>query len=310
MSINTDMEQRTLGRTGITVTRLGLGGAWLGYVPGQRQRDEDTGIATVLRALELGIRLIDTSGGYVESERIIGKALQEWYRCGGQRSDIVISTKTGTRTVPRDYSADATRRSVETSVQLLQTDYVDTMLVHDPETLDPVFASGGALETLKELKAQCTIRAIGLGVRSHQHHQRCIESGDFDVSLTYGDYNLLNQSAAAGVLPFAERHNTGVFNAMVVEYGLLSGRDPLDVAREQKGLPASKVQKARALWDWARSHQVDLLSVALQYSGRDRRIAAILVGARNPREIEEDVEAFTQLVPDHVWRDLHQQFEL
>jgi D-threo-aldose 1-dehydrogenase len=97
---------------------------------------------------------------------------------------------------------------------------------------------------------------------------------------------------------------------MVVEYGLLSGRDPLEVAREYKGLPASKVQKARALWNWAQSHQVDLLSVALQYSGRDRRIAATLVGARNPHEIEEDVKAFTQQVPDHVWRDLHQQFEL
>src|SRR5262245_809384 len=146
MFINSILEQRTLGRTGITVPRLGLGGAWLGYVPGQRHRDEKTGIATVLRALELGIRLIDTSGSDVESERIIGKALQEWYRYGGQRSDIVISTKTGTRTQTRDYSADATRRSVETSLQLLQTDYVDAMLVHDPETLDPVFAPGGALE--------------------------------------------------------------------------------------------------------------------------------------------------------------------
>jgi aryl-alcohol dehydrogenase-like predicted oxidoreductase len=303
-------ERRPLGRTGINVTPLGLGGAWLGYMPNNSHRDEDIGIATVLRAMELGIRLIDTSGGYGDSERIIGKALQEWYRHGGKREDIVISTKTGTRTQLRDYSAAGTQRSVETSLELLQTDYIDTMLVHDPETLDPVFAPGGALEALQQLKARGVIRAIGLGVRKHEYHQRCIQSGAFEVSLTYGDYNLLNQSASTGVLPWAEQYNVGVFNAMVVEYGLLGGRDPLDVIQGRKNVPVAKVQQARALWEWAQSHRINLLSVTLQYSTREPRIAATLVGARNPGEIEEDVEAFSQDLPKHLWADLRNKFGL
>jgi aryl-alcohol dehydrogenase-like predicted oxidoreductase len=301
-------ERRPLGRSGIMVTPLGLGGAWLGYVPNNGHRDEDVGIATVLRALALGIRLIDTSGGYGDSERIIGKALQEWYRRGGRREDLVISTKTGTRTQPRDYSAAGTQRSVETSLKLLQTDYIDAMLVHDPETLDPVFAADGALEALQQLKAQGVIRAIGLGVRKHEYHQHCIQSGAFDVSLTYGDYNLLDQSAATGVLPWAEQHGVGVFNAMVVEYGLLGGRDPLEVIQGRKNVRAAKVQQARALWEWAQSHGINLLAVALQYSAREPRIASTLVGARNPGEIEADVEAFSQVVPEHLWADLHNTF--
>ncbi|MCL5999534.1 MAG: aldo/keto reductase [Chloroflexi bacterium] len=310
MSINFVMERRTLEGTAIAVTPIGLGGAWLGHVPGNSHRDEDAGIATVLRALELGIRLIDTSGGYGDSERIIGLALREWYRRGGRREDIVISTKTGTRTQPRDYSAGATHRSVETSLQLLQTDYIDVLLVHDPHTLDPVFAPGGALEVLQHLKAQGTIHAIGLGVRNHQHHMRCITSGHFDMVLTYGDYNLLNQSAAADILPTAEQHHVAVFNAMVVEYGLLSGRDPLVVTAQRKDQHPDKVQKARALWEWAQSHHIDLLSVALQYSARDPRIASTLVGAARPEEIEADLQAFAQPIPDTVWTDLHEQFGL
>jgi D-threo-aldose 1-dehydrogenase len=115
--------KRRLGRTNLYVTPLGLGGAWLGRMPDGHS--EEVGVATVLRALELGINLIDTSAGYGDgrSERYIGIALEEWYRRGGRREDIVISTKTGTRSWSRrDYSAAGTRRSVEKSLELFHAE--------------------------------------------------------------------------------------------------------------------------------------------------------------------------------------------
>src|SRR6266496_3756280 len=106
MIMETGMALRRLGRTDMHVPPLGLGGAWLGYEPRTKHRDEDVGAATVIRALELGIGLIDTSPYYGESESIIGKALREWFPRGGKREDLVISSKTGTRTNPGDYSAE------------------------------------------------------------------------------------------------------------------------------------------------------------------------------------------------------------
>ena len=105
---------------------------------------------------------------------------------------------------------------MERSLRLLGTDYLDILLVHDPEDLSPVFEPGGALEVLRELKEQGVIRAIGLGVRRHEFHRRCMETGEFDVSLTFCDYNLIDQSAAEGVLKPAAAHDVGILNAAAV----------------------------------------------------------------------------------------------
>ena len=102
---NSTMPKRRLGRTGLNVSPIGLGGAWLGH--GSDGSREDIAVATVCCALESGINLIDTSPAYIggKSEAYIGMGLAEWCRNGGRREDVVISTKTGMRTRPADYSA-------------------------------------------------------------------------------------------------------------------------------------------------------------------------------------------------------------
>ncbi len=299
---NSGLSKRRLGRTNMFVTPIGLGGGWLGHT--SEGFSDEVAVATVLRALELGINLIDTSPLYGESERRIGLALEEWYRRGGNRGDVILSTKTGTRTRPKDYSAEGTKRSIEESLRLLKTDYVDVMLVHDPDDLTPVLSPGGALEALRELKAQGVIRAIGLGVRSHEFHRRCIETGEFDVVLTYRDFNLLHQTAADGVLKHAAAHNVGVFNGMAILYGLLNGSDP----REARARAASddEVQRAVKLWEFAQSKGVSLLGLNLQFCLREPRITSTLVGVANPEQLEADVAAVSEAIPDEVWEELRE----
>jgi D-threo-aldose 1-dehydrogenase len=300
--------RRALGRTGISVTPLALGGAWLGFDSTSGQRNEDVGIQTVLHALSLGIRVIDTSPGYGVSEVFIGKALREWFKQGGSRSDLVISSKTGTRVRPHDYSRAHTWHSVEQSLQSLGVSYIDVMHVHDPHRIEPIFAEDGALSVLQEMKAQGMISAIGLGVRNQQFHEYCMKSGDFDVSLTYGDHNLLNQTAD-GLLNLASDRGVGIFNAMVVEYGLLGGTDPLQVAARWNGHEnKAKVARAREIWEWCQQRGINVLSLAIQYSARDIRIASTLIGAASPAEIEADVDALNTHIPDDVWSELHEHF--
>jgi len=298
------LTKRELGHTGLHVTPLGLGGAHLGWTP--EGYSDELAAATVHRAFELGVNLIDTSPMYGESQRRIGLALEGWYGAGGRREDIVISTKTGRSSDgASDYSAEGTRRSVQESLRLLRTDYLDILLVHDPVELSPVLGPGGALEALKELKDEGVIRAIGLGVRSHELHQRCIETGDFEVSLTHCDYNLVEQSAAEGVLAPAAAHDVGVLNGAAVLLGLLGGRDPREVApRLGAFATAERVERACALWDWAQARGVNLLALNLQFCMREPRITSTLVGASNPAEIEADLAAVSESIPEDIWREL------
>jgi len=304
------LSKRRLGRTGFQVTALGLGGAGLART--SEGFTDDLAVATVHHALELGINVIDTAPMYGESQRRIGIALQEWCRQGGCRKDLVISTKTGRNADgTKGYSAEWTRRSVEESLRLLRTDYIDILLVHDPDGLDPVFARGGALEALQDLKQEGVIRAIGLGARPHDFHRRCIESGQFDLSLTFCDYNLLDQSAAQGVIEPAAGHGVGVYNGAAVMLGLLGGDDPREVGPKLGGFASEiRMQRACAIWDWCRERGVSLLALNLQLCLREHRIASTLVGAASPAEIEADISAAAEDIPAEIWEGLHERFDV
>ena len=96
---------RKLGKTGIKVGPLGLGGASLGRreQAGKIIYDDDLAVQTVLTALQNGINLIDTSPNYGESERRIGLALAAWEQEGGRREDIILCTKTGGHRQPHSF---------------------------------------------------------------------------------------------------------------------------------------------------------------------------------------------------------------
>lgn len=302
------LPRRRLGRTGYDVTALGLGGAHLGRT--ESGFDDELAVATVHRALALGINLIDTAPYYGDSQRRIGLALSQWYERGGRRDELYLSTKTGRLPDGQSYySADETYRGVEDSLRLLDTDYLDMVLVHDPSDLTPVLETGGALEALVELRQQGVIRAIGAGLRPHVFHQRLMETGQLDVCLTFCDYNLLDQSAATGVLEPAAEHDVGVLNGAAVMLGLLGGKDPRVVARRLGGFATDqRVTRAVELWQWARQSNVSLLAVNLQFCMREMRIGSTLVGAATPAEVEADVAAACQPLPEATWGELRDRF--
>jgi len=309
------------------VTPIGIGGAYLGLHRESKQYliDEDLGIATVLRALELGVNLIDTSAGYMghsRSEKIVGQAIARWVANGGRREDIVLETKTGTREqrsrTAASYSGRATWESIETSLRLLNVDYLDIALIHDPMDLEPVLAPDGAWAVLQEMRAQGMVRAVGLGTRSHEHHQRFIATGACDVCLTYGDFNLLTQTAREGVLKPAAEQGVAVFNGTSLAYGLLLGaQSPNEVAagwgddwqagiKRQPGWPAM-LARAQALWDWTQSLGLGLLALNLQYIAREPSLTTTLMGASTPAHIEADVAALAAEIPETVWDELEER---
>ena len=153
------MEYVTLGKTGLKVSKMGLGG-----IPVQRIDAEGTR-KLVCKMAEAGVNYIDTARGYTVSEEYLGYALK------GIRDKFVIATKSMART------KEAMAADIEKSLKNLRTDYIDLYQVHNPsmEQLDQILAAGGALEALQEAKAAGKIGHIGLTAHSTEVFGRALE---------------------------------------------------------------------------------------------------------------------------------------
>ncbi len=299
MHIPNPLDKHKLGRTEIEVNRLAMGGAGLGGI--FEQVKETEGVAAVERALELGIRWLDTSPFYKESERRMGIALR-----GVPREQYVLSTKAGTHPEWfQQYSAEAFHRSIDNSLTLLGTDFLDICLIHDPlpHHIDEVLGPGGGLEALLELKRQGVIHAIGIGVRNHASLRRAMDTGVMDVALTFSDYTPMRQTALT-LCDYAQSRGTALVNGAPLAMGLLSGRAPDTVGTPTWKPPQGEISAAKAVLKWCEQRGISVLALALQFSIRQERFTSTLIGASSPAEVDQCFEAAVEPLPDTVWTEL------
>ena len=286
----TELPTRTLGNTGIQPKALGLGCAFFG---GDQSSDADT-VAGVRRAIELGINYVDTSAGYGQSERRVGLALE-----GGWRDKIYLQTKTGTHPDRRQgYSAADTRWSVENSLKMLKTDYLDAVLIHDPSDIEVPLASGYALDELLKLKEEGVIGHIGLGVRQHEFHRRAIETGHIEIVLSYLDYTLLDQSVAQTTLPLARDCGVGIILASIHGMGRLTGIEP----------NADKEPVAHRMWNWCRQRGINIRHLAVQFCLAAPIDGIVMAGPCNQEQVNDAYEAATAQVSPAVWAEFKAKF--
>ena len=153
------MEYRILGKTGLNISRLGLGGIPI-------QKIDTKGTKALLRKLmSEGVNFIDTARGYTVSEEYLGFGLD------GVREHFVLATKSMART------KGAMANDIATSLEKLCTDYIDLYQVHNPNAkdLERVMAPDGALEALLEAKNQGKIGHIGITLHSVELFQKAVE---------------------------------------------------------------------------------------------------------------------------------------
>ncbi|MBN1848692.1 MAG: aldo/keto reductase [Deltaproteobacteria bacterium] len=187
------MRRIMLGKTGIEVNQLGLGG-----IPIQRV-DEAQAVETVVYALEKGIDFIDTARGYTTSETWIGKALKQVDK------KVILATKSFNRT------ADGVRKDVEKSLYELQTRYIDIYQCHgvrDYEEYQRIKAKGGALEGLIKAKEDGRIGHIGITSHNLDLLEEVIDEGLFETIMVC--FSLLEPKACEVVIPKAVEKGIGV----------------------------------------------------------------------------------------------------
>ena len=293
------LETRRMGRTEMMPASLGLGAAWLG------QGSERETIDAIHRAIDLGINYIDTYPRGQEDRW--GNALE-----GGLREKVYLQAKVSPpeKDGMKDFSAAATRRSVENSLKLLKTDYLDSVLIHDPIDIEDPLAHGHALGELITMKEEGFIRHLGLGVRQHEFHRRAIETGHIDIVLTFLDYTLLDQSVADTTLPLARKHDVGIILASPMAMGTLTGAEPSredELRRARKENPDAKPQ-AHDMWKWCRTRGVNIRHLAVQFCLAAPVEGIVMFGPANRQQVEEGFEAATADIPPEIWRDFEAEF--
>ena len=153
------MEYRKLGKTGLTISRMGFGGIPI-------QRIDAEGTRKLLHEMaDKGINYIDTARGYTVSEAYLGYAME------GIRDKFVVATKSMART------KEAMAADIENSLRNLRTDHIELYQVHNPsmEQLDQVIGKDGALEALMEAREAGRVGHIGLTCHSVQVFERALE---------------------------------------------------------------------------------------------------------------------------------------
>lgn len=292
----------TLGRTGIVSTKLGLGTAgWPNQVS-----FEDT-VAMLQAVLDAGIRHIDTAPLY-GTEPVIGRALQAL----DLPPDIVLATKAGSYVDSElgiyytGYRAQQIYRSVERSLKRLGTDFLHIVHIHDVRTqaLEQVFAKGGALEALLDLKRQGVIGAVGMGTLGLDCLQAAVDSGGIDVIQIFHTYTLLNQSAAERVIPSARAKGVSILNsAPYAGYILATGARP-DARYNYVPAGEDVIEATRRLEVACAAKGIDLATAALAFSLRNPDVDVTIPASGKPKRVGEWVAALDVTLSDEDWGEI------
>jgi D-threo-aldose 1-dehydrogenase len=306
----------------VHVTALGLGTTAIGNM--YEEVDVQQALDVVTCAWTSGLRYFDTAPQYGRglAEQRLGRGL-----AGYDRNDYVLATKVGRllradappnpddffdgepydKATPAvntvyDYSRDGVLRSLEESLQRLNTDRVDIVYVHDPD--DYIHeALTGAFPTLIELREQGVVGAIGAGMNQAEALAFFARETDPDVFLLAGRYTLLEQGALGELLPLCEAKGIAVVAGGVYNSGLLADTTP---GTHYNYMPASAevIGRATRLASVCESHGVPLKAAAIQFPLAHPAVACVLTGARSPRELEENIRLFELPLPASLWVEL------
>lgn len=271
------MRTTTLGRTGLQVSRIVLGGypfggvnrahGWDPWSPAGRRE----AVATINAAIDAGITYIDTAPSYGDgnSETLIGEVMRT------RRDECVLATKVNWEGRDKQAIID----SVQASMRRLQTDRLDIVQFHGgmytPADVDHI-VSGGPLDALRELRDAGSVGFIGVTSEEPWTARPFLDHPEFDVFQLA--YNLIYQSAARHILDETRQADVGVVTMRTMTSGIF---------QRTAGMLVPEWQQAR-----------DIYEVCLKFVLADSRVHAPIVGMRWPDEIARNTALVDSFSPD------------
>lgn len=279
------LPQRRLGKDGPLVPALGFGAWQIGG--GMGAVGEADAIATVRAAIDAGITLVDTAQGYRTSEAVLGLALRDGYR-----ERCFLATKAS-----GDYSPAAIQRALEDSLRALRVDHVDLYQIHNWRADQPIEDS---LAVMQRARSAGKIRWIGVSNFDVAQLQRALRAAP--VQSVQNRYNAIDRGDEEAVLPFCAAEGIGYLAHSALAKGLLGGRytpatrfaddDERSTFRRFQGEEfAAHLALMDELKRVAAGKGITLVQLALAWILRRPEVTCVLVGARSPAQVAEQVAA-------------------
>ncbi len=293
------METIQLGRTGIEVSRLCIG-AW--QAAGWATSDDERFVKVAQYALDQGLNFIDTAEGYGggHSEELVGEAVR------GRRDRVIIATKFG----PGAATPAKLRDALETSLERLQTDYIDLYQYHWPSPDVPLADTISELEKLKE---EGKIRVIGVSNWLGPEWDEIDDPGR--VECLQPCHSLLWRSVEANALPICRQHNIAVIPYSPLCQGALAGR-----FRSMADVPENDPRKANKIWredklpgvlrvvdeleKIGRKYGKTIAQTALRWLLDQDGITAPIVGASRLEQVDDNLGALDWKLDEADWQSL------
>ena len=297
------LPRRPLGTTELRVTSICVGGGPLGSMPENfgYEVGAERGIQTALRALSGPVNFLDTAAGYSdgESERRIGAAVQ---RIGGLPDGFVLATKVDPDPATGDFSGDQVYRCIEGSLRRLGLDRLQLVHLHDPELISfaEAMTARGPVPALQRLQAQGVIGQLGVAGGPVELMARYLRTGVFSVLLTHNRWTLVDRSADE-LIDEAITLGVGVINGAPFGGGILAKGTAAVDRYAYRPADAEIRRRISAMEAACAQHGVPLPAAALQFSTRDPRITATVVGISRPERVDETVELADWEIPKQLW---------
>ncbi|SEH01293.1 Predicted oxidoreductase [Nonomuraea solani] len=297
------MQQRTLGRQGLTVSEVGYGamGTAIGYGPS----DDTASITAIRRAHELGVTHFDTAEmyGWGEGEKLLGHALAPI------RDEVTIATKFGlTKTFGRDSRPEHIRQVVETSLRNLNVDVIDVLYQHGP---DPSVPIEDVVGVMKEFVDAGKVRYLGLSNTDADSIRRA--HGVHPISVLQHEYSIFAHDSER-FFPVLEELGIGLVAYSPLARGFLSGavrsRQHYDAGDFRQRIPwwapenfEQNLAIAGELAKLAQSKGVTLAQLALAWLLAKKDYIVPIPGSRSPERVAHNIAAADlKLTADEIAR--------
>ncbi|TVY02253.1 aldo/keto reductase [Cohnella terricola] len=299
------MKYRTLGKTGLKISVVGVGtwqfgGEW-GRTYEQREANEIIG-----RAKELGINLIDTAECYGDhvSESLVGEAIR------GERDKWIVATKFGhhfhrnfERTV--NYDPEDVVRQLESSLRALKTDYIDLYQFHSGP--DDSFDREELWETLNKQVQAGKIRHLGISIGSNENIYQTSRATDVNAETIQVVYNRLDRNPEKEVFPSCMEQNLGVLARVPLASGLLSGKykpgttfasDDVRSRREAEQL-WRQMEEVEAIRREEVPQGTDMAAWALAWCLNNPVVTCVIPGCKDAKQVESNAAAVELVKAGH-----------
>ncbi|HEU5349300.1 MAG TPA: aldo/keto reductase [Ktedonobacterales bacterium] len=302
------MEYRQLGKSGLRVSVIGLGGNTFG-----RYADEERTAAIVRQAIESGINMIDTADVYGNgaSEELLGKAIR------GHRDELIIATKVGMRMGdgPNEYGSSRHRilSGCDASLRRLQIETIDLYQIHAFDALTPLEETLGALDDLvragkvryigcSNYDAWRIVQSLWISDRAHLAHFISVQP----------EYNLLKRDIEREIVPACLEFGLGIIPYFPLDAGTLTGKykpgePPPEGTRGYNNprfasrLHQPTLEAVQRLDAWAHDSGHTVAELALAWLASRPAVSTIIAGTTRPEQVAANARAADwRLSPDDL----------